>query len=382
MNATYKWYLGIILTGTIFNCFAGLGTFRFSPEYIDRLVGQVTNPTASEEKEEEEQLESTLPEEIPSSTQEQPSSENPPTTASPVQEGPVKTLALSIIEKAESLDQIEGLNDLANTIGQIVKYQTSMIAVAISESFLSSDNFELIKKTPLFIIKSLNMIINRLSNTTRKELLQLLVEAEKLIKKMITNGSWQYALQSSQLAQKITDLLSSDEENRLEIAQQIIQKIKQLLEQSTEPIPSGGPGGPSVPTPPTPPAPPTKGPSVPTPPITPSAPTSPAQPTAPRPVPGKAQESINKANSKLSSALRRLDAIKGYYKEIDPAERKVIKAKAEKVFKDYSGGISSFVQRIQQVKNEAGNQLDPNKLAPFNTFIELANRLNNGIKGL
>jgi hypothetical protein len=125
---------------------------------------------------------------------------------------------------------------------------------------------------------------------------------------------------------------------------------------------------------------------------TPSAPSaSPtAQPTPPvvqqPPVrsaaPGKAHESITKANSKLSSALRRLDAIKGYYKEIPQEDRRVIKTKAENLLKEYQNGITKFAHRIGQVKNELGDRADKEKLAPFNTFIDLVNKLSQGIKRL
>jgi hypothetical protein len=112
----------------------------------------------------------------------------------------------------------------------------------------------------------------------------------------------------------------------------------------------------------------------------PTAPVSqpPVKPTAP----GKAHESITKANSKLSSALRRLDAIKGYYKEIPQEDRRVIKTKAENLLKEYQNGITKFAHRIGQVKNELGDRADKEKLAPFNTFIDLVNKLSQGIKRL
>lgn len=112
----------------------------------------------------------------------------------------------------------------------------------------------------------------------------------------------------------------------------------------------------------------------------PSAPVT--APSARPQAPGKAHESITKANSKLSSALRRLDAIKGYYKEINQEERKVIKKEAEGVLKEYQTDITKFVRRIEQVKNELGGRADQSKLAPFNTFIDLANKLSQGIKRL
>lgn len=115
----------------------------------------------------------------------------------------------------------------------------------------------------------------------------------------------------------------------------------------------------------------------------PAAPTAPvAQPPAKPTTPGKAYENITKANSRLSSALRRLDAIKGYYKEISQEDRRVIKTKAENVLKEYQKGISSFAHRIGQVKNELGARVDKDKLAPFNTFIDLVNKLSQGIKRL
>lgn len=108
-------------------------------------------------------------------------------------------------------------------------------------------------------------------------------------------------------------------------------------------------------------------------------------PPKPRPAtiaPGKAGENIQKANNKISSAIRRIETIKKYYPDIDPEERKVIKKKAAGILKEYEGSISSLKQKIQQAKHEAGNQLDNAKLAPFNTFLELVNKLSNSVNGL
>lgn len=108
-------------------------------------------------------------------------------------------------------------------------------------------------------------------------------------------------------------------------------------------------------------------------------------PPKPRPAtiaPGKAGENIQKANNKISSAIRRIETIKKYYPDIDPEERKVIKKKAAGILKEYEGSISSLKQKIQQAKHEAGNQLDDAKLAPFNTFLELVNKLSNSVNGL
>ncbi len=107
-----------------------------------------------------------------------------------------------------------------------------------------------------------------------------------------------------------------------------------------------------------------------------------AQPPVRSSAQGKAYENISKANSKLSSALRRLDAIRGYYQEISQEERRVIKAKAENLLKEYQIGITKFAQRITQAKNELGDRADKDKLAPFNTFVDLVHKLSQGIKKL
>lgn len=112
------------------------------------------------------------------------------------------------------------------------------------------------------------------------------------------------------------------------------------------------------------------------------APTRGAAPQPPIGPPGKANENINKANSKLQSALRRLDAIKVYFKEITADEKKAIIDKATKIMMEYKAGIADFADRIRQVKSERGIQLDPKKLEPFDTFIILTDKLNNKIKSL
>lgn len=98
--------------------------------------------------------------------------------------------------------------------------------------------------------------------------------------------------------------------------------------------------------------------------------------------PGKGLENVNKINNKLSSALRRLENIKKYYHELDKEERAVIRKKAENIAHDYESSFVGLVQRIQQVKQSYGNLLDPAKVAPFNTFIDLFNKLVNSVKSL
>ncbi len=113
-----------------------------------------------------------------------------------------------------------------------------------------------------------------------------------------------------------------------------------------------------------------------------TAPTAPPQRTPPPVGPsGKALENIKKANTTLVSALHRLDVVRGYLKQIDAAERTVVKKKVARIFKEYESGLSNFANRIRKVKAENG-QLDQQKLVPFDKFVELTDKLSAKVKNL
>lgn len=102
---------------------------------------------------------------------------------------------------------------------------------------------------------------------------------------------------------------------------------------------------------------------------------------APQVIPsGKARENISKINSRLESALRRLDVVKGYFNQIDASERAVVKQKAANLLKEYESGMRKFANRIRQVKAEGG--LDQQKLEPFNKFLDLTDKISSRVKSL
>lgn len=226
-----------------------------------------------------------------------------------------------------------------------------------------------IEKNLLVIQQMIALIIDILQQqVTHKTLITPLLDAEKNIGLLLSQKNVGHAQHAAYLAIQIGELITNQKDNQkdtLAQAQKLADEIKKLL--------------PPPPTQELPESPIKK-------PTDPSAPSTLITPTKPSPpatiAPGKAGENIQKANNKLSSAIRRIETVKKYYPDIDREEKNVIKKKAVDILKEYESDILSFTQKIQQVKHEAGNQLSEAKLAPFNTFLELVNKLSSSINGL
>lgn len=215
-----------------------------------------------------------------------------------------------------------------------------------------------------------------------KTILVSLIHAQETMLGLVIEGMLDRAKEASGLIVQIGELLTGKPEgvDPVKKAKELERAIEKMLPPPppavTPAVPVEQPAAPTTPA---------VTPSVSSVPLpqTPAAPTMP-QPALPRApsAPGKGIENINKINSKLNSALRRLDNIKKYYNELDKEERAVIRKKAENIAHDYESSFVGLIQRIQQVKQTHGSQLDPAKVAPFNTFIDLFNRLVTSIKGL
>lgn len=200
----------------------------------------------------------------------------------------------------------------------------------------------------------------------QKKLLDLLLQAENNIELLLTNKQILKALQAASLIIEIGKIIGKNATNiqkaALDQINSILHEIEKLL-----------PPQPVITTPSS--TPDKKRPDV--------TISEPAKPTAPTPTaPGKAAENIQKVNNKLSSALRRLENVKKYYPEMDREEKDVIKKKALSIIKEYETDFSGLVQKIQQIKHDMGTQLHETKLAPFNSFVELVNKLFNSVNGL
>ncbi|MEX0848649.1 MAG: hypothetical protein WD055_00290 [Candidatus Dependentiae bacterium] len=82
---------------------------------------------------------------------------------------------------------------------------------------------------------------------------------------------------------------------------------------------------------------------------------APQQRPTPTVVKGKAPENIDKANAKLSSALRSLQNAKRWLKGIDRQERTNIKKRVENILKENATGIQQMANRIKQLKHIPSN---------------------------
>lgn len=231
--------------------------------------------------------------------------------------------------------------------------------------------------------KTVEFIFNKLQKSSphlKKPIIASLAHAQEILAALLYNGMLDRAKEAAQLIIQMGELLKGKLQSDIDPiarAHELEEEIEKLLPPPPPaPVEPPAPVTPGAPTP----AP------TPTPIPTPHAPTPvlPAPAPAPRipTAPGKGLENINKINSKLNSALRRLDNIKKYYNELDKDEKAAIRKKAENIAHDYEGAFVGFIQRIQQVKQMGGNQLDPAKVAPFDTFINLFNKLVSSIRGL
>ncbi len=210
------------------------------------------------------------------------------------------------------------------------------------------------------------------------QIITSLLEIEQHIKTLFDDNLYGEALEGATAAQKVKNMLwpiISDDIDAMRIREQQVQaeakQVKELIPAEDEPVgtqPSDGhppvrsrrsrtPGG------------------LPQPPQIPAAPSAP--PVGP---PGMALTNIKKTNLKLESALRTLDAVKGYLNQVDAAERVVIKKQVTGIFKEYEG-LRKFAARIGQVK-AANGQLDQEKLAPFDKFLDLFNKISAKVKSL
>jgi len=211
------------------------------------------------------------------------------------------------------------------------------------------------------------------------QIITSLLEIEQSIQTLLERNLYREALQGARKAQNVHNALLPITPGDIPAMQNRAQQAQIAAGQVTVPpiVPAyGGPAG----TPATAGQPrPGERPRAPDAPPTP--PTVPPQRTPP-PVgpPGRALENINKVNSKLESALQRLNNVTGYFNQVDAAERAVIKKQVTGIFNEYKG-LSEFAARFRRVK--AGNgQLDQAKLAPFDKFLELINKLSAKVKSL
>lgn len=206
-----------------------------------------------------------------------------------------------------------------------------------------------------------------------------LLDIEQNIKTLLQQELYIEALQGATIAQNVQNELWPITPDNIPAMQTRKQHIQTAAERVKNLIPVEPPVDPQA-TPGQPPVRPgqrARAPSAP-----PTSPGAPPQRTPP-PVgpPGKALENIKKINLKLESALRTLDAVKGYFNQIDTAERALVKKNAARIFKEYESGLSKFANRIRQIKAENA-QLDQKKLAPFDKFLELTDKLSAKVKNL
>ncbi len=250
---------------------------------------------------------------------------------------------------------LQGNSDQANEINKLYN------SMQINTVSLAGD----IEKNLLMTQQMIILVIDILQKQAGlpQVLIAPLLQAEQAIGLLLSQKNVGNAQQAALLAIEMSNLDTSAKDIRAQ-AQKLVDEIIKLLPPPPAPIESE----PSDTTHPQKPS------EIPT-----------VTPSRPRPAtiaPGKAGENIQKANNKISSAIRRIETIKKYYPDIDQEEKSVIKKKATGILKEYEGSILSFKQKIQQAKHEAGNQLDDAKLAPFNTFLELVNKLSNSVNSL
>ncbi len=218
------------------------------------------------------------------------------------------------------------------------------------------------------------------ARTITVQIITSLLEIEQHIKTLLNDELYIEALQGATVAQAVQNALrqiTPDDIPAMQIREQQVQaaaeEVKNLIPiepSDDEPADTQTPAG----------QPPVRPGQRPQPPVAP--PTAPPQRTPP-PVgpPGRALENIKKANLKLESAVHSLDVVKGYFNQIEATERTVVKKKAGHIFKEYESGLRKFADRIKQVKAE-NRQLDQAKLAPFNKFLELTDKLSARVKSL